>query len=135
MKFRDLEKEAPNYWLPENHPSPLTEWYLSVRDTPLEQLSVGDVCRTLRQGLFVCEILPIAVALLNDDVLAGERYDGELIAALAGVNTCYWQASSNAMLQTVCALNEVKHLTSDAELLRDSSNLKRMLGELMGNSS
>ena len=121
MRFRDLEKKGR--WLPEENPSSLTKWYLSVRDIPLDMLDVGDVCRALRQNLFVSEVLPIAVALLEDDVLAGELYDGELIVALAGLNAGYWQENKNLAHKAVNALGEAGKLSKDVELLRDVSAL------------
>lgn len=129
MKFRDLEKGTPVSWLLEDKPSSLTEWYLSVRDIQLSRLGVGDMCRALRQDLFVSKVLPFAVALLNDDVLVGERYDGELVAALSGLRPRYWQENANAAYQAAHALAEVKKLTQDSDLLRDAAALAKMLGE------
>jgi len=130
MRFRDLEKETPVNWLSEDKKSSLTEWYLSVRDIHLSRLGVGDVCRALRQNLFVSEVLPFAVALLNDDVLIGERYDGELVAALSGLSSKYWQENASAAYQAAYALAEVKQLSKDADLLRDASILADVLGEI-----
>ncbi|MGY2292798.1 contact-dependent growth inhibition system immunity protein [Pseudomonas sp. SDO528_S397] len=129
MKFRDLEKGVSVGWLPEEKFSSLTEWYISVRDIHLNQLGVGDICRALRQDLFVSEVLPVAVALLNDDVLAGERYDGELVAALSGLSPRYWQGNTSTACQAACALAEVETLSQDTDLLRDVSNLAKVLTE------
>ncbi|WP_139214599.1 contact-dependent growth inhibition system immunity protein [Pseudomonas graminis] len=130
MKFRDLEKATSGSWLSEGKSSPLTEWYLSVRDINLSQLGVGDICRALRQNLFVSEVLPFAVALLNDDVLTGERYDGELIVALSGLSSKYWQENASAAYQAAHALAEVRQLSKDANLLRDALTLANVLGEV-----
>ncbi|HEK1688668.1 TPA: hypothetical protein SMR42_005075 [Pseudomonas putida] len=128
MTFRELESLTQIGWLPEDSPSSLTEWYLLVRDTPLDHLGVGDVCRAIRQNLFVNELLPFAVILLHDDVLAGERYDGELLAALASVSTECWRGSTSAAKKAACALVDVKSLSQDPELLKDASTLMRALG-------
>ena len=130
MNFRDLEKRTPANWFSEDKNSSLTEWYLSVRDINLSQLGVGDICRALRQNLFVSEVLPFAVALLNYDVLTGERYDGELIVALSGLSSKYWQENANAASQAANALAEVKQLSKDADLLRDASTLANVLEEI-----
>ena len=74
------------------------------------------------------EVLPVAVALLSDDVLAGDRYDGELIVALAGLDAEYWKENKGAASLTVCALDEVKDRSQDAELLKDVSTLMSTLG-------
>lgn len=128
MTFRGLEKLTQIGWLPEDSPSSLTEWYLLVCDIPLDHLSIGDVCRAIRQNLFVNELLPFAVILLHDDVLAGERYDGELLAALARVSAECWQGNTSLAQKAACALAEVKSLSQDTELLKDASTLMKTLG-------
>lgn len=128
MTFRELARLTGIGWFPEDSPSSLTEWYLLVRDTPLDQLGVGDVCRAIRQDLFINELLPFAVILLHDDVLAGERYDGELLAALATVSAECWQRNTSAARKAACALGEIKNLSQDPELLKDASTLMRVLG-------
>ncbi|MCX2545959.1 contact-dependent growth inhibition system immunity protein [Pseudomonas sp. COW5] len=126
MKFRDLEQELDSYET--SRPlSSLDEWYLSVRDTPLDCLSVGDVCRALRQDLYVREILPIGIALFIDDVLEGERYDGELLVALAGLRDMYWHENVETSRKVAVALAEVSRLSADTELLRAASALSRVL--------
>ncbi|WP_434672563.1 contact-dependent growth inhibition system immunity protein [Pseudomonas sp. R1-15] len=128
MTFRELERLTQIGCLPEDSPSSLTEWYLLVCDTPLDLLSIGDVCRAIRQNLSVNELLPFAVILLHDDVLAGERYDGELLAALANVSAECWQGNTRLAQKAACALAEVKNLSQDPELLKDASILMRTLG-------
>ncbi|WP_434605122.1 contact-dependent growth inhibition system immunity protein [Pseudomonas sp. R1-7] len=123
MNFRELERKKNLDWLPEEDPSALTEWYLSVRDIPLTKLGVGDICRSLRQNLFVCDVLPVAVEMLSSDVLAGERYDGELISAIAGLNVSFFKENSSAVRQIVEATHKVIEVTNDAELLKDSFSL------------
>lgn len=130
MKFRDLEKGSSVDWQTEDKVSSLNEWYLSVCDIHLSQLGVGDICRALRQGLFVSEILPIAVTLLSDDVLIGERYDGELIAALSSLSSRYWQENREAGSEVGCAVVNAEKLSKDPEFLKDLSTLIGVLGEV-----
>ncbi|WP_206003287.1 contact-dependent growth inhibition system immunity protein, partial [Pseudomonas viridiflava] len=63
MTFRELEKLTQIGWLPEDSPSSLIEWYFLVCDTPLDHLSIGNVCRAIKQNLFVNELLPFAVII------------------------------------------------------------------------
>lgn len=123
MNFRDLEKETSKDWLSEDIPSSLAEWYFSVRDVPLINLSVADVCRALRQNLFISHVLPIAMTLLNIDVLAGDKYDGELVVALSGLSKKDWQENKLAARQAIIFLDLVKKLSRSSELLRDVSTL------------
>lgn len=105
---------------------------MSVRDIPIKELAVGDVCRALRQDLFVRYVLPVSVVLLSDDILAGDRYDGELIVALAGLNEAYWRESAGVAIQIRELLDGLKGLSSDRELLKDASGLIEKLGKFKG---
>ena len=127
MKFRDLERE-PFLEGGAQESCALDEWYMSVRDIPIKELAVGDVCRALRQDLFVRYVLPVSVVLLSDDILAGDRYDGELIVALAGLNEAYWCESAGVAIQIRELLDGLKGLSSDRELLKDASGLIEKLG-------
>lgn len=70
-----------------SHQSPLEKWFEGVLDIPLENLDVGDVCRAVRQKVCLDQLMPRILALLTEDPLAGEIYDGELIAALATIKS------------------------------------------------
>ncbi|ANI55057.1 hypothetical protein PDR5_33270 [Pseudomonas sp. DR 5-09] len=69
------------------------------------------------------ELLPIGIALLTEDVLEGDRYDGELLVALAGLRTVYWHENVEASRKAVVAVAEVNRLSADAELLKAASAL------------
>ncbi|QIA03874.1 contact-dependent growth inhibition system immunity protein [Pseudomonas fluorescens] len=129
MKFRDLE-ELPFLDIATQDGCSLDEWYVSVRDVPINELAVGDICRALRQELFTRYVLPVAVALLSDDVLAGDRYDGELLVALAGLNEVHWRENTGAAIQVNAALAALKDFCNDSELLKDASSLMKMLDRI-----
>ncbi|HHK8011282.1 TPA: contact-dependent growth inhibition system immunity protein, partial [Serratia marcescens] len=65
--------------------SPLELWFERVIDIPIEELAVEDLCRAIRQDLCVDQLMPRVLDVLTEDPLAGEYYDGELIAALSTV--------------------------------------------------
>ncbi len=79
-----------------NATSALGEWYESVRTTPIERLSVEDLAIAVRQNLFLREIVPLALKVLDHEPLAGSQYDGELLAAMNSVPTQFWMANSSA---------------------------------------
>jgi len=123
MTFRELEKKYSVAWSPEDPMSSLSEWYLSVRDTDFDNLEVGDVCRALRQDLFIADLLTIATRFLSEDVLTGDRYDGELISALADIKADYWVVNVQAARDTIDALVRVSDVTEDVDCLSDTSRL------------
>lgn len=63
--------------------SSLEQWFERVIDIPIDELTIGDLCRAIRQELFVKQLMPVAFNFLKEDPLAGENYDGELITALS----------------------------------------------------
>lgn len=65
--------------------SPLELWFERVIDIPIEELAVEDLCRAIRQDLCVDQLMPRVLGVLTEDPLAGEYYDGELIAALSTI--------------------------------------------------
>ncbi|WLH37895.1 contact-dependent growth inhibition system immunity protein [Pseudomonas sp. FP2196] len=105
----------------------MSEWYLSVRDTDFENLEVGDICRALRQNLFVANLLTIATRFLSEDVLAGQRYDGELISALADIEADFWVANVEAARDTIDALVRVADVSEDIDCLSDASRLVKTI--------
>ncbi|QXI02801.1 hypothetical protein HV782_012715 [Pseudomonas monsensis] len=123
MTFRELEKKYSVAWSPEDPMSSLSEWYLSVRDTDFDNLEVGDVCRALRQDLFIADLLTFATRFLSEDVLTGDRYDGELISALADIKADYWVVNVQAARDTIDALVRVSDVTEDVDCLSDTSRL------------
>lgn len=81
MRFCDLESSVDAKFLQAD--SSLTSWYKGIREIPIKEMEVGDICRAIRQELFLPCVLPVAFRLAIDDVATGELYDGELVAALA----------------------------------------------------
>lgn len=90
MKFADLEHEDDASHI-EGRGSSLSDWYRSVREIPIADLDLGDLCRAVRQRLFIAHVLPIAVSYLETDVLAGDDYDGQLISSLHALTQVDWR--------------------------------------------
>lgn len=58
--------------------SSLDEWFYSILDIPINELSIFDISRSIRQDVFLEYVLPRAEVFLNEDPLAGD-YDGQLL--------------------------------------------------------
>ena len=86
VTFRTLDGNGK---LPSEN-SALKDWYISVRDVPVPDMSIFDLARACRQNLFLEAVVPISIQTLGQDVLAGELYDGELVSALMHIPDDYW---------------------------------------------
>lgn len=109
----------------EKHISPLDDWFYRVIDIPISNLSIEDICRAIRQKLFLETILPNARNILKGDPLAGEYYDGELIAAIASL-------SSANIEQNIAIINEIKEILTSLDISELSKDLQQDILKIMG---
>ncbi|MCU6305002.1 contact-dependent growth inhibition system immunity protein [Enterobacter quasiroggenkampii] len=58
--------------------SSLDEWFYSILDIPIDELSIFDISRSIRQDVFLEYVLPRAEVFLYEEPLAGD-YDGQLL--------------------------------------------------------
>ncbi|MGF6154106.1 contact-dependent growth inhibition system immunity protein [Pseudomonas fluorescens] len=121
--FRDLESGVMTGFQSESPLSSLAEWYLSVRDTPLDALGVEDLCRAVRQELYLSEVLPFAVELLRTDVLEGYKYDGELIVALGGLSSIVWEVDRDVALEVLSIVEGFSFSKECSDVELDASKL------------
>ncbi|MGE7956734.1 contact-dependent growth inhibition system immunity protein [Pseudomonas sp. NPDC089530] len=130
--FRSIAAGMGTKWESESEPSSLTQWYLSVRDIPIEELELEDLCRALRQGLFLLELLPVAIDVLSQDLLSGFFDDGELLALINDLPTNYWFDSEFLAQGLLSVLVKGKHLLSEEpETLLVAKKLEVKLREVL----
>lgn len=72
----------------------LPQWYKSIRNCKVSQLSDGDLAKLIRQDFNLEFIVIESIDRLYKDPLLGEQFDGELIEALAmKVSRLFWQSN------------------------------------------
>jgi hypothetical protein len=109
VTLRVLERRSDAAADTTSDPSSLGTWYKAVRDTPIDELSTGDICRACRQQLFPHEIVPEALRRLLADPMSGDLYDGELLVSLKSVPKDYW-IRHGAEANTLLKENTVMHI-------------------------
>ena len=67
--------------------SPLERWYNRILTKEPEEMTAGDVLRSLRQGVFTEVAEEMLVRLLKGDVFAGDMVEGELLEALGNFSS------------------------------------------------
>jgi hypothetical protein len=90
LTFRQLESFTGCDLIAKRGNSALETWYKVVRDKPISEFGYNDLCKSCRQVVFPDFVIPIAIATLRKEPLAGELYDGELIAAMGHIGREYW---------------------------------------------
>ncbi|MGP4130006.1 contact-dependent growth inhibition system immunity protein [Pantoea tagorei] len=109
-----------------NQRSSLDEWFDGVLDISLDKLDVGDVARAIRQELFLKEVLPRAEAILRQDPLAGEDYEGQLISSIASLNSNEARTVLPNLLRIISYLNQLDKSTFDSQVIKDIEKIDKL---------
>lgn len=107
--------------------SSLEQWFERVIDIPLNELSVEDLCRAIRQELYIDKLMPRVWEVMKDDPLAGEYYDGELIAALSTVNEKSLQDQKSTFIQIQKIINNLPPTDVNDEIRKDIIKINKII--------
>lgn len=72
-----------------------------------------DLCRLLRQELYVDELLPNVLEILTEDVFAGTLYRGELLRAVSNLPAEFWETRDNERERWQPIIRELKQEIED----------------------
>ncbi|WP_347114327.1 contact-dependent growth inhibition system immunity protein [Leclercia sp. S52] len=106
--------------------SPLELWFESIIDVPIEQLPVEDLCRAIRQELFIDQLMPRVLEVLTEEPLAGEYYDGELIAALSTIKGNDLKDQKGTFVQIRQLINQISPSDINDDLRKDISKINQI---------
>lgn len=105
--------------------SALDHWYAAVADTPLDELGVGDLCRAIRQGLVLEELIPNAIREVSKDPVVGDMYDGEVASVLARVPIQFWEEHPSILRSALEVLAQAAQVV-DEDVRAEISALERL---------
>lgn len=119
----DIEFLENIVWTEEKKEDSLSNWYTHVRKKAISELTVEDICRFVRQNLYVSYILPYALEALQKDPTAGELYNGELLRAVSKVSNEFWVTHKELSEKCCEIITEAKqelnsHLIITEEILK-----------------
>ena len=89
---------------------PLQKWYNKLIDKTINEITIADVLRMIRQKEFCHLAIAKAVELLQDNVFAGETYDGELLEKISEMNTSFltiYSGELKSILKDVLEKSEI----------------------------
>lgn len=107
--------------------SPLELWFERVIDIPIEELAVEDLCRAIRQKLCVDQLMLRVLDVLTEDPLAGEYYDGELIAALSTITGDDLKGQKSSFAQIKQLINQLDSSDINNDLKKDISKINKII--------
>lgn len=65
---------------------PLQKWYNMLLDKSVEELSISDVLKMIRQNEFIDIAIAKSIDFLKQNPFAGELYEGELLDKISHIN-------------------------------------------------
>lgn len=90
LKFSDIEKTIQATNINKIKKSPLELWYDSIRNNNIEELKIEDLCKCMRQNIFLEYTIPIVIKHVKENINSGDMYDGEMLISLKYVPEEFW---------------------------------------------
>ncbi|EHN8924299.1 hypothetical protein F6U03_004110 [Enterobacter asburiae] len=107
--------------------SPFEHWFECIIDVPIEELTVEDLCRAIRQKLCIDQLMPRVLELLTEEPLAGEYYDGELITALSTIKAEDLRGQKNTFTQIRQLINQLSPSDINDDLRKDILKINQII--------
>ena len=76
---------------------PLQKWYNKIIDKTIDEITIADILRMIRQKEFCDLAVEKAVEFLQDNVFAGEIYDGQLLEKISEMSDPFLTKYSNKL--------------------------------------
>ena len=94
QEHRSIEQLENNFWKKIEYPSGLVEKCFAYRKIPVSELTVEQLRLLIGQNIGLPFIIPLAVSILQQDILAeGDYYPGDLLSALLELKDEDWYQS------------------------------------------
>jgi hypothetical protein len=107
--------------------SPLELWLERIIDVPIEELTLEDICRAIRQKLCIDQLMPRGLEVLTEEPLAGEYYEGELITALSTIKAEDLRGQKNTFTQIRQLINQLSPSDINDDLRKDILKINRII--------
>jgi hypothetical protein len=107
--------------------SPLELWLERIIDVPIEELTVEDLCRAIRQKLCIDQLMPRVLEVLTEEPLAGEYYEGELITALSTIKAEDLRGQKNTFTQIRQLINQLSPSDINDDLRKDILKINQII--------
>ncbi|MGN0506214.1 MAG: contact-dependent growth inhibition system immunity protein [Lachnospiraceae bacterium] len=107
-----------NYIFSDEELYPLQRWYNKLIDKTINEITIADVLRMMRQKEFLDLAMAKAMEFLRDNVFAGETYEGELLEKISEMNTSFLSSYSDKLetiLKNALDVKEMHEWSYDGE--------------------
>lgn len=118
MHTRSLEDLDDGHWgEPDDSATSLIRECHRLRTVALGSLTDNDIRLLLRQAIGVEWLVPLALNRLRTEPIAGDLYPGDLLTAVLGVESEYWDCHPAETLSLWHTREALEQLRTDADQL------------------
>lgn len=97
---------------------PLQKWYNQLIEKTIDEITVADVLRMIRQKEFTNLAMSKAINLLREDVFVGESYEGELFQKISEMDNSFlisYADDLKLIIKNALVKSEIRDWTYDGE--------------------
>lgn len=97
---------------------PLQKWYNQLIEKTIDEITVADVLRMIRQKEFTNLAMLKAINLLREDVFVGESYEGELFQKISEMDNSFlisYADDLKLIIKNALVKSEIRDWTYDGE--------------------
>ncbi len=132
ITFNQVEKSKGIIYTKKSQSSPLANWYDEIRNVPLSQFSVEDLCKSVRQELYPEYVVPAALDAFEKDPFAGQMYEGELAMSFSSLSEAFWHENmvlAERLLRVLCSQTFRKEEDAQLDVTTIRNRLQKVLKE------
>ncbi len=126
ITFRELDRNAGHEvdeqtWESLVNQGSLPAWHREVYDTPFGQFTDFDLCRSLRQTLYLNEVIPVAITRCLEDPAAGDHVDADLAVHIIEHGSEFLQSHPDELKRFLSVIPEAisaSYVPEDQDFLR-----------------
>lgn len=93
---------------------PLQKWYNQLIDKDINEITIADVSRMMRQKIFVNLAMVKAIEFLQENIFAGELYDGEILDKISELDISF-------IMPYINDLEKILEIASEESVLHEWS--------------
>lgn len=97
---------------------PLQKWYNQLIEKTIDEITVADILRMIRQKEFTNLAISKAINFLREDVFVGESYEGELIEKISEMDNAFLVSYTDDLkniIKNALVKSKIRDWTYDGE--------------------
>ena len=131
---KSIEELENDYWITAEFQTILVDKCHRLRQIPIEELTIEQTRLLITQNIGLEFLIPKAMELLNDNILAGGNYyPGDLLNSVLTVKTSYWENHTSSKTQVIEFLKEKRQGIEDKNASNRFAQILKTIDSFLNN--